>query len=480
MTTTLMKEPKRASDAMKDRQHNPSYSSPLLSRPAGTLSSMPNGGEGRGEEAPGFLKSGNDPILMTVALLLSLALNTPAATTLFKAAHVHTVSGTNFSPGAVLVRDGRIIEVARAIRADADETVDLGALHLFPGLIAADVQLGLTEIDSVRATVDSREVGGHTPDVRSWIAVNPESELIPVTRANGITHVEVAPRGGPVAGQSGVLALAGWTWEQMLVRGPAALHVDWPAMRLNTAPPGRTRPKPLDEQAKDRDRAFKSLADFFDEARAYEKARAAGGAAKPIPAWEAMRPFARGERPLIVHADDARQIRAGVAWAETNGWRIVIAGARDAWQVAPLLAQKKVGVIYEAVFTRPERDTDPYDVHFSAPGVLHKAGVTVAISSSDRTSALRNLPYEAAHAMAYGLPRAEALRAITLHPARMLGVDDRLGSIEKGKEASFFAADGDILDVRANVKRMWIAGNEVNLDSRHTRLYEKYRNRPKP
>jgi imidazolonepropionase-like amidohydrolase len=250
-------------------------------------------------------------------------------------------------------------------------------------------------------------------------------------------------------------------------------------MALNTEGPGRTRPKPLDEQAKDRDRAFKALADFCEEARAYEKARSADAASKPVPAWEAMRPFVRGERPLVIHADDARQMRAAVHWADTNGWRIVIAGARDAWQIAPLLAQKKIPVIYEAVFARPERDTDPYDIHFSAPSVLHKAGVTVAISAADRTSALRNLPYVAAHAMAYGLPRAEALRAITLHPARILGVDDRLGSLEKGKDATFFASDGDILDVRANVQRMWIAGQEVSLESRHTRLYEKYRNRPK-
>lgn len=418
--------------------------------------------------------------LAAVTLLLSLPLPTSAATTLYKAAHVHTASGTNFSPGQVLVRDGRIVEVGPTVRTRADQTVDLGAWHLFPGLIAADVQLGLTEIDSVRATVDRREVGEFTPDVRSWIAVNPESELIPVTRANGITHVEVSPQGGPVAGQSGVLALAGWTWEQMLVRGPAALHVEWPAMRLNTAPPGRTRPKPLDEQAKDRDRAFKALADFFDEARAYDQARRASPPAAPVPAWEAMRPFVRAERPLVIHADDARQIRAALAWAQTNRWRIVIAGGRDAWQLAPLLAEKQVPVIYEAVFTRPERDTDAYDVHFTAPAVLHRAGVLVAISSADRTSALRNLPYHAAHAMAYGLPRAEALRTLTLNPARILGLDERLGSLEPGKEATFFAADGDLLDVRANVKRMWIAGQEVSLESRHTRLYEKYRRRPAP
>ncbi|HEY6167576.1 MAG TPA: amidohydrolase family protein [Verrucomicrobiae bacterium] len=432
------------------------------------------------------------PRICTWLLLTQLAIcHSPSAvagTLLFKAAHVHTVSGDTLSPGQVLVRDGRIEEVAANVGAKADKVIDLPGQHLFPGLIAADVQLGLIEIESVRATVDTTEVGDYTPDVRSWIAVNPDSELIPVTRANGVTHVEVAPQGGPVAGQSGVVALDGWTWEQMTVRGPAALHVYWPEMTLNTTPKelvkDKAKLKSLDEQAKERDRKLKSLDDFFEEARAYAKARDTGGVRSPtnspVPAWEAVLPFVRSAAPIVVHADEVRQIKAAVAWADARGYRIILAGARDAWQLAALLAEKKVPVIYEFVFVRPMRQTDSYDAHFRAPSLLHQAGVLVAISSESRASNLRNLPYEAAQAMAFGLPRAEALRAITLNPARMLGVADRLGSIEAGKEATFFATDGDILDLRSKVKRMWIAGQEVSLETRHTRLYEKYRNRPRP
>ena len=182
----------------------------------------------------------------------------------------------------------------------------------------------------------------------------------------------------------------------------------------------------------------------------------------------------------MVHADEVRQIRTAVKWAETNGFKIILAGGRDAWKVADLLATNRVPVIYDGTFTQPTRDTDSYDVQFSAPATLQKAGVTVAFAVGSRSGSLaKNLPYEAAQAVAYGLPADNALKGLTLYPAQIAGISDRLGSIEAGKEATLFAADGDILDIRANVKRMWIAGREVGLENRHTRLYEKYRSRPK-
>ena len=202
-----------------------------------------------------------------------------------------------------------------------------------------------------------------------------------------------------------------------------------------------------------------------------------------------MRPFVRGGLPVIVHADDQRQIKAAVRWAATNSYKIVVAGARDAWKVADLLATNKVAVIFERIYNAgnglaatPARDTYRYDVHFTTPAVLHRAGVKVIFSEGlggEAAALTRNLPYSAAQAVAFGLPEDEALRGITLYPAQVLGVADRLGSIEAGKEATLIAADGNILDIRSNVKRMWIAGKEVSLESRHTRLYEKYKARPR-
>jgi imidazolonepropionase-like amidohydrolase len=419
---------------------------------------------------------------------LFLATTAFSETLLLTGATVHTVSGDTLSPGQVLVKDGTIAAVGKTVSAADARTVDLAGLHLYPGMIALNTELGLVEIEAVRATRDGREVGEFTPDVESWIAVNPDSELLPVARANGVSHFEPIPSGGVVSGQSGLVALDGWTVEQMTIKKPLALHVYWPQMELDTTPRERARNratwKSLDDQAKERREKAKSLDDFFQEARAYVKAREAAknGAPDPgkNPPWEAMWPVLRGEVPITVHADETRQIRAAVKWAETNGFKIVLAGGRDAWKVASLLATNRVPVIYARTFTQPTRDTDSFDVHFAAPAVLQKAGVKLAFAASgDSASLAKNLPYEAAQAVAYGLPADEALKAVTLHPAQIAGVADRLGSVEPGKEATLFAADGDIFDIRANVKRMWIAGKEVGLENRHTRLYEKYKSRPR-
>jgi imidazolonepropionase-like amidohydrolase len=196
-----------------------------------------------------------------------------------------------------------------------------------------------------------------------------------------------------------------------------------------------------------------------------------------------MLPVVRGELPLVVHAEDVRQIKAALAWAESRNYKIAIAGGRDAWRVAAELAARKVPVIFESTFDQPARDTDAYDSQFKGAAALHKAGVKVLFSegsgSSNATSA-RNTPYAAAQAVAFGLPEAEALKGLTLYPAQVLGIEAKLGSLEAAKDATFFASDGHILDLRSNVKRMWIAGREVSLDSRHTRLYEKYQARPAP
>jgi imidazolonepropionase-like amidohydrolase len=408
-------------------------------------------------------------------------------------ATVHTVSGKTIENGQVLIRDGKIVAVGVSLPASDAKTIDLYGQHLYPGLIAPTTVMGLTEINAVRATRDTTEVGEFTPDVRSWLAVNPDSELIPVARANGITHALPVPLGAVVSGQSGLVALDGWTTEEMAVKHPVALHVFWPNMELNVMPRGRRggesgRGQSLEEQAKTRRAKLKALEDFFEEARAYAKAKQAAERSGTetftlTPAWEAMLPFVRGEIPVMVHADDVREIKAAVNWADANKFKMIVAGGRDAWMVADLLASKKIPVIYENIFTQPSRDDLAYDAPFKAPALLHKAGVTVAFSmglGGQAASSVRNLPYAAAQAVAFGLPADEALKGITLYPAQMIGVADRLGSIEAGKEATLVAADGDILDIRANVKRMWIAGKEVNLDSRHTRLYEKYRNRPLP
>lgn len=414
-----------------------------------------------------------------------------AETILFSRATVHTVSGETFSPGDVLVRDGKIAAVGAQLSAEGGKVIDLTGKHLYPGIIALNTALGLTEIGSVRGTEDYAEVGEYTPDVESWVAVNPDSELLPVSRANGICLFEPVPQGGIVAGQSGVVRTGGWTSEEMTIRKPSALHVYWPSMELDTTPPGKarakTRPKSLAEQAKERRAKLEAITDFIEDARAYGKARqeenAKSDAVDRVPAYEAMQPYVRGELPVVVHADEARQIRSAVTWAITNRFKIIIAGGRDAARESELLALHKVPVIYAQTLTQPARDSDPYDRPYASPALLDRAGVKVALSiglDSFNAPLVKNLPYSAAQAVAYGLGRETALKTITLYPAEIAGIADRFGSIEVGKEATLVASDADIFDIRARITQVWFAGREQSLDNRHTRLYQKYKDRPRP
>lgn len=419
-----------------------------------------------------------------------LGFSARAESLLLSNATLHTVSGPVLTNASLLVRDGKIAAIGSSLAESADTTLDLGGQHVFPGLISPTTILGLQEIDSVRATRDTTEVGAFTPDVFSWVAVNPDSELIPVARANGYTHAQPIPLGGLVAGQSAVVQLAGWTIEDMTIRKSAGLHVYWPSFALDTTPKERAankkKWKSLKDQVKVRAEKLKEIDDFFTEAEAYARARKANADQpdfKPVPAWEAMLPVLRGDIPVFLHADEIHQIESAVQWGVKRKLKLVLAGGRDAWRVAGLLAGNKIPVAYEHVFTQPERDIDPYDVQFAAAGILAAAGVKVSFTDgTDRFGAsnIRNVPYAAAQAVAFGLPHDEAIKGLTLYPAEMLGISDRLGSLEVGKDATFFVADGDILDLRANVLRLWIEGREVSLESRHTRLYDRYRHRPKP
>jgi imidazolonepropionase-like amidohydrolase len=424
-----------------------------------------------------------NPLILSLGLATTL-LTAQAASVLLKDGWIFTASGPVLTNASVLIRDGRIQKVGSGLTDKADTVVELAGQRVFPGLIAPTTVLGLLEIDALRATRDTTEVGEYSADVSAWIAVNPDSELIPVARANGYTHAQVVPSGGTVSGYSGLIQLDGWTIEDLTIEKAVALHLRWPGFGLDTTPrpPGKDSGPSLEDQVRDRDRKLREIDAFFTEATAYSEAKkVAKEGFKIVPAWEAMLPVVRKERPLWIHVNEARGIRSAAEWSVRRGFKAVIAGGRDAWREAAYLAEHRIPVAYEHVFTQPVRDTDPYDVHYSAPAVLAKAGVLLAFSEGTEqfgASNIRNIPYSAAQARAFGLPYEDAVRGLTLNAAQMLGVSDQLGSIEPGKEATLFIADGDILDLKAQVKRMWIRGREVDLSSRHTRLYEKYRKRP--
>ncbi len=409
----------------------------------------------------------------------------PAAgqVTAFVGGTLHPVSGPEVVNGTLLVRDGKIAALGAGLAVPPGATVvDLKGGHVYPSLFPPLTDLGLVEISSVRATVDTTELGEINPQARPEFAMNFDSELLPVARSAGILIAGVAPSGGLVSGSLAAMKLDGWTREDATLKAPAALIVRWPDLTIDRSPTARLSVR---LQEKRRDEALQKLKDVFAEARAYADARAAEGKAgvprhDDDPRLEALRPAVEGKMPVIVVAQRVAQIRAALAWAREEKLAMVLAGARDGWRVAADLAKANVPVIVEQPIELPTRPDEAYDANFASAGVLSKAGVRVAFTDGSNGSNARNLPHQAAAAVAFGFPREKALEAMTLEPARILGVATRVGSLEPGKDATLIVTDGDILDLRTHVVAAYLDGRALDLSDKQKRLYERYKNRPKP
>jgi imidazolonepropionase-like amidohydrolase len=399
---------------------------------------------------------------------------------------VHVGDGaTVLESATVFVRAGRVAEVGRDVSVPSGVAViDAVGMHVAPGFTAADTVLGLVEVSAVRATRDEEEVGRVNPHVRAWAAVNPDSEQLPVAMANGVLHALVAPRGGLVSGTSAVMLLSGWTREDMTLRGPAALHVDWPDMRVDRSKDAKPS---VEEQEKARATALEELDELFARARVYlasAPARARGEVprADHDPKLEAMAPVLSRAIPVVVRADTLAQIRAAMEWARRQDVRLVLSGARDAWRIASEIAAARAPVIVWPVRALPARDFEAYDTAFAGPEVLRAAGVKVCFTvGTDAFSAAhaRNLPDEAATAIPWGFPPEQALRAITLSPAEVFGLDQEIGSLERGKLANLVVWDGPPLEITSRAKHVVVRGHDMPREDRHTRLYEKYSHRPR-
>ncbi|MCI0330746.1 MAG: amidohydrolase family protein [candidate division Zixibacteria bacterium] len=390
---------------------------------------------------------------------------------------VHTVTGGELAGAAILFDKGKITAIGRGVSLPAGtEVIDVAGKHIYPGLFDAFTNLGLTEIEEVRATKDVTETGRINPNVRAEVAINPESELIPVARANGVTTAITSPEGGIISGTAAVINLDGWTWEEMTFQAPAALLVNWPQM---TPQRGWWVTESEEEQKKNRERNLKELHQAFKDARAYwtaKKAAALNGKNLPTDMrWEAMIPVFEGKLPVLVMAGNLQQIQAAVAWAEEEKIKIIIGGGYDAWRAAELLKAKNIPVLVGGTLRTPFRRYEDYDLPYALPGKLYEAGVKFAIYGGGWASNERNLPYHAAMAAAYGLPKEAALKTVTLFPAEIFGVADRIGSLEVGKDATLIVTTGDPLEITSNVELEFIQGKKVDLTSRHTQLYEKYK-----
>lgn len=393
---------------------------------------------------------------------------------LIRGAWVHTIDGPDIEVGSVLLNEGRITAVGKSVEAPQGAVViEAGGQHVYPGLLESVTDLGLREISAVEETDDRTEFGSENPNARAWVAVNPDSELIPVARAGGVLIAMAAPRGRWLRGQSAVLQLDGWTVAEMSLLAPAGLYVDWSAVHPSD-----------DDDAKRVERREEKLAEFdalLDQVRRYGQARADRPESTPTNTrLESLLPLVSGELPLIVEADRQSEIESAVAYGVSHGLRVIIYGGYDAERCAAMLKQYDVPVILASTYRLPLRRDDPYDASYTLPDRLRRAGVSFAIGgpgagSPGGAASARNLPYHAAVAVAYGLPQQDALRAITLSPAEILGVGDRIGSITVGKDATLLIADGNILETETHVVAAYIQGRKVDLGSRHTMLYEKYK-----
>jgi imidazolonepropionase-like amidohydrolase len=396
-------------------------------------------------------------------------------------ATLHPVSGPAIEGGTILFDGGKIVAVGKDVAIpDGAERIDAAGKHVYPGLIDAFTNLGLVEIDAVRATLDQNEVGDINPNVSARLAFNPDSELIPVARSGGVLNVVAAPTGGLFAGLASVMQLDGWTHEDMTLRADVGSVINWPAMAPNFTPFSE---QSADEQLHRRDLALAAIRATLADARAYRTARQAAGSgaagngavAPHDTRLEGLMPVLDGTRPLFVRADELQQIQAAAAFAGEEKLKLVIVGGYDALACVELHKRSDTPVIVTGVHRLPQRTDDAYDAAFTLPGELHRAGIRFCIALGDASSNLRNLPHHAGTAAAHGLPADEALKAITSNAASILGVGDRIGTLEAGKDATLIVTDGDVLEVVTRVESAYIQGRRVDLSDRHKRLWNKYR-----
>lgn len=405
-------------------------------------------------------------------------------------ARIVTVSGATIENGTIVIENGKIIALGATANIPAGaESIDGKGLSVYPGMIDAGTSMGLVEIpQGANGTNDLSEVTDNNPNERVITAVNPYSAHISVTRNNGITSVLTMPRNGVVVGQSAVINLQGSTAPEMTLIAANALVINFPRVATFGGFGGGFGRQPVDfnEAVRTRDTRIEEIKQMFKEAEAYGKAQAAYAQDSRLTRpkvdlkMAALVPYVRGEKPIIFTAERDRDIRAVVKFADDTKTKAIIYGGGESWKSADLLRQKNIPVIFTNIYSLPTRDDDAYDSLFDVAGKLQKAGVKFCISTGDTGAEARDLPYHAGIASAFGLPKEEALKSVTLYPAQILGVADRVGSLEVGKMANVVVTSGDILEPTTKVLHLFINGRKLPLTSRHTELYEQFKDRKLP
>jgi imidazolonepropionase-like amidohydrolase len=393
-------------------------------------------------------------------------------------AMIHPVSSAPIVDGYIVVDKGKITAVGAgapaSLPADA-QTIDGAGLHVYPGLILPSTYLGLSEIGDIEQTNDHTELGRVKPEVRAAVAVNPDSDLIPVARANGILTAVVMPRGGLISGRASTMRLDGWTWESMTIDDAAGLVVNWPRTEGGGGFGRRFQQQQSDEEV--RNAAAEDISEIdrvLDDAQAYIKAKDSDDSVTTDLRYEALRPILARETPVFVNAASTGQIEAAVAWTVRRNLDLVIVGGTQADRCAALLKKHDVPVIITGTHRMPQRRYEAYDAAFTLPARLHEAGVRFCLTTGGEAAHDRHLNHMAATAAAYGLPKDEALKMVTLSAAQIIGQGETLGSLEVGKSATLIVTTGDPMEIVNDTLVAFIDGRRIDLGSRHKALYAKY------
>jgi len=402
-------------------------------------------------------------------------------------ARIVTVSGAPIENGTVVIQNGKIAAVGANVPIPAGaERIDGKGLSVFPGMIDAGTNLGLVEIGlGVPGSVDVAETGDVNPNAKAITGINPHSTHVEITRVNGITTVMTLPQSGTISGQSAVINLLGSTQAEMAVVPAFGLVINFPRITTFAGFNPLTGPQTVDfnTAVKNRDKKLEELKKLFGDIENYARVKDAYAKDKSLPypktdiKMDAMIPYVRGEKPVIFVAERERDIRGAAKFVGDMKIKGIIIGGQEAWKAADELKKNNISVIYTNIYNLPVQDDDSYDYLFTAPSKMAQAGVNFCISTGNDGAEVRDLPYHAGLAGAYGLSKDDALKAVTLYPAQILGIADRLGSIETGKIANIVVADGDILQPRTNIKYLFINGRMVPLTSRHTELFEQFKDR---
>ena len=395
---------------------------------------------------------------------------------------IHVGNGTVIENGVIVVRDGKIEKVGKdiVVPADATDVVDGKGKQVYPGLILPSSSLGLVEISSIRASNDSREIGDMNPNVRSIVAYNTDSKVINTLRSNGILAANIVPQGSFLAGSSTVVQLDAWNWQDASLKTDGGMHLYMPSLmprptfgRRGGGPPGGPNAGGAEsDPVKEGLQQLENLKGFFREAKAY---LAAPTHEEVNLKFESVKELLAKKQKFYVHANTVKQMLVALDFVKEFGFDLVLVGASESWQIADLLKQHNVSVILQQMHSLPTTTDDDVDQPYKAAAALQKAGVLFAISDDDSQTRGRNLAFNAGTAVTYGLDKEQALAAITLNAAKLMGVADKTGSIEAGKDANFIISSGDILDMAtSNVTDAFIQGRKVNLDDKQKQLNDRF------